>query len=106
MHPSDLKKFILTRQIQMNQMGKARQFDMARMMQEQQQTQAMMQQRMQQENMMKEQLMQNNLDTPASRELYQIKTLLAGRQRPRQPSLSQRVQSQFLNILLNKSQAL
>lgn len=79
-----LKKLLLQHQIGQNQMQKANDFDIMRAIQTMQMKQAIMQKKAQEE-LMKHQNLFNlkNLDTPAARELFQVKQLLAQRDRPK-----------------------
>lgn len=79
-----LKKLLLQHQIGQNQMQKANDFDIMRAIQTMQMKQAIMQKKAQEELMKRQNIFNlKNLDTPAARELFQVKQLLAQRDRPK-----------------------
>lgn len=86
-HVDMIKKMLLQQEIGKRQMQKAAMFDVGRQ-QKGMQISQMMQQRAAQEQQMKLQqaLKIDNLDTPVSRELFQVKQLLANRERPQMPA--------------------
>lgn len=79
-----LKKLLLQHQIGQNQMQKADEFDAMREMKTMQMKHAIMQKKAQMDQMKRQELFDlQNLDTPAARELFQVKQLLAQRDRPK-----------------------
>lgn len=98
-----LKQMFLQNEIKKNQAFKAYEFDMQRVMQEQEiRMQIESQQAMQKHEAMKKLMRLDNLDTPAARELYQVKQLLASRERPQLNEPGEDLNMSINRILLSK----
>lgn len=101
-HFDHLKKAFLGYQTGMNQARKAQEFDMNRALQINQIRHTVMKnQQMQQMEQMRK-LNTFDLDTPSGRSLYQVKQLLANRQRPQMTDPQVGMQNAFNRILLEK----